>query len=284
MPLPRGARLSSRNALAQAQPHRALIGAPPSFFRLAAKVPLSMYGNDQYGDCVTAEEYSAKAAWGIVGTNQEAIDTARKWGGLNGADLATILDYATHGFTVGGAVVQDGVKQSVNYCDYAALCNAIYQDQVKIAVGANALESAGAGSGRPWIFLTARMESIDHCIGLAGYGTLAECCAAIGLQVPAGADPTLPSVVAETWSDYGVCPWEHGLLPIMDSTPDNGNSEAWIRMPNTVNGPNPPPPPGPPPVPPPTPGPGPCPWRREDVESFAHDIMRGVARALRSLP
>lgn len=65
----------------------------------------------------------------------------------------------------------------------------------------------------------------------------------------------------------------------MDSSTSHGSSEAWIRVPDTVDGPTP----VPPSPRPPEPQPGPCPWRQADVEDFAHSITRGVARALRSV-
>ena len=281
MPLMRGARLSPRHILAATSPH--ISGpAPASFFRLA-KSPLPVFGNDRYGDCVTAEEFSAKAADGHLGTDTEAIDTARNWGGLNGADLATILDYAAAGFTVGGVRVADGGRQTVNYLSWDNLTSAIYQGQVKIAVGANALQHAGAGSGRPWAIGQAYAESIDHCIGIAGYGTWAECCQAIGYNTGVNIGDATPSLVGETWGDYGVIAYVGGLLPIMNSSPTRGNSEAWLRVPTTIipsPDPSPTPTPGPTPTPP---SPGPCPWRREDVEAYAHAITRGVAAGLRSM-
>lgn len=232
MPLMRGAILSPRHVLAAATPHLAL-PVPTSFFRLA-KTPLPFFGNDRYGDCVTAEEYTAKAADGRLGTDSEAIASARKWHGLNGADLSTILDYAASGFTVGGQSVQDGDKQSVDYTNYASLCSAIFQGQVKIACGSNALEASGAGQGRPWVMNSARMEGIDHCTGIPGYGTFSECCKAIGWTQTVNIGDSTPSVIDETWGSYGVIPYTACLLPIMDSTPGKGNSEAWLRVPTTI--------------------------------------------------
>ena len=201
MSLMRGAILSPRHKLAAATPHR---GAPPpsSFFRLAA-MPLPMFGNDTYGDCVTAEEYTAKAADGHLGTNAEAIATAKKWGGLNGADLSTILQDAKEGFTVGGTELADGSAQTVNYTDWPSLCSAIAEGQVKIAVSANQLESAGAGNVAVWFLLAATLDSsLDHCVGLAGYGTLAErrgprC---VG---PSGADSSQQCVCLRLGADMG---------------------------------------------------------------------------------
>src|SRR5579862_1253171 len=278
MPLMRGAKLSPRHILAAATPHVAA-PVPASFFRLA-QTPLPMFGNDQYGDCVTAEEYTAKAGDGHLGTDAEAINTAGKWGGLNGVDLSTILDYAAQGFAVGGQQLADGGKQTVNYTDWASLTSAIYQGQVKIAVAASQLQNAGAGRGTGWFLTDAtRDPGIDHCIGVAGYGSLADCCAAIGVLISSAADASILCLIVETWGGYGIVSYS-ALLAIMNSTPQAGNSEAWLRVPTTVG---PAPGPTPTPTPPATPTPGPCPWRQSDVEDFAHAITRGVARAFRSL-
>lgn len=283
MPLMRGAILSPRHKLAAATPHKAE-PAPANFFRLAT-TPLPMFGNDRYGDCVTAEEYTAKAADGFLGTNAEAISTADAWGGLNGADLSTILDYAAKGFPVGGRTLKDGPKQAVNYTDWPSLCSAIFAGQVKIAVAARQLERAGAGGSGVWFLLSAQIDNgIDHCVGLAGYGTLAECCNALGAQAPASADMAAKCVILETWGGYGIVAYDHALLPIMASTSTSGNSEAWLRVPTTID-PNPAPGPTPPPVPPtpPTPTPWHCPWSAGEIESVVHAAVRGAARAFRSL-
>ena len=36
-----------------------------------------MWGNDEYGDCVSAEEYAAKAQDGDVGSDSDCISFAR---------------------------------------------------------------------------------------------------------------------------------------------------------------------------------------------------------------
>src|SRR5208337_4899306 len=102
---------------------------------------------------------------------------------------STILQDAKSPYTVGGEQVEDGSAQTVNYTDWPSLCSAIATGQVKIAVSASQLESAGAGNGTVWFLLTASLDpSLDHCIGLAGYGTLSECCAALSVSPPSGAD------------------------------------------------------------------------------------------------
>lgn len=108
---------------------------------------------------------------------------------------------------------------------------------------------------------------VHNCTGLAGYGTFADCCKAIGYTASVGIGDATPSVVLETWGSYGVVPYTASLLPMMDSTPGRGNSEAWLRVPTTVvDAPVGPPDPGPAPLPDPllAVGPsmvkGPCPY------------------------
>ena len=55
----RGAIPTSRHELAASIPHEAKHVAPPNFIIIPQKI--SMWGNNQYRDCVTAEEAFAKA-------------------------------------------------------------------------------------------------------------------------------------------------------------------------------------------------------------------------------
>jgi hypothetical protein len=228
-----------------------------------ANAPDNTYSGPLYGNCVGAEEFTAKAADGHLGTDAEAIAASRAWGTLNGGDLATILDEAASTpYQVGGQMLLDGPKQTVNYLDWSALTGAIVDGQVKIAIAANQTESAGAGEGRVWFMLSANYDNgIDHCVGLAGFGSLADCCAELKVPVPSGADSTQLCVVMEEWADgdttvvgsggYGIVSYP-ALLAVMSSTPTAGNSEAWLRVPTTVI-PNPPVPVPNPPTPSPTP-------------------------------
>jgi len=277
MPFLRGARLSSRQKLAAAHPHVAVV-VPPNFARLAKT--LQLWGNDQYGDCVTAEEAAAKSQDGIVYTDAEIVANARKYGNLDGADLATVLDqWAAHGCVApDGTAYKDGGKQSVGYTDWTTLCSGIYQGQVKIAVAAQQLEDAGGGNSDGWMLLKADRDSgIDHCVGLVGYGTHAFCCQQLGVAVSTNHDPNTPSVILFTWGTYGVVSFD-ALLAVMDSTPTYGNSEAWVRIPQTAGiGPAP----TPAPTPAPAPIPSPCPWSREDVDHYVTTVVRAVARGIK---
>ncbi len=75
MPVPsakRGAIPADRHALAAAKPYSAVpVAAPPTY--LVIPQQLSFWGNDNYGDCVTAEEAFAKAC-----NNPETFITGRR--------------------------------------------------------------------------------------------------------------------------------------------------------------------------------------------------------------
>ena len=77
----RGALPSPRSVLAAAVPHTALIGAPPNFIMKPARI--SMWGNADHKDCVTAEEAFAKACH-----NPENLHFGRRRHRVGGGDTA----------------------------------------------------------------------------------------------------------------------------------------------------------------------------------------------------
>ena len=105
-PRPRGARPTPRHVLAAARPHVHGGTTPPNCFWIPSK--LSYWLNDVDGDCVSAEEYFAKAAT----TNPEAIGSAAEvtnfittYGLANGAGLTQVMDLViANGLTVAGQV------------------------------------------------------------------------------------------------------------------------------------------------------------------------------------
>jgi hypothetical protein len=244
---PRGARPSPRHKLAAAQPHVA-IAAPAEFAHLSPT--LHYWGNQTYGNCVPTESMAAKAADGFVATEAEGIAWAQANGWLNGAELTEVMDVAIKdGIPIGGQVLKDGPYNSVDWTDYPTLCSAIAQGQVKIGVAATQLENA-VGDSNGWTLLIARQDgNIDHCTGLAGYGSLAYCCQQLGVSVPSGANPATPCVILFTWSTYGIL--SHDALKAI-------TAEAWLRVPTTIT-PAPAPTPSPTPTPAPTPAPAPTP-------------------------
>ena len=247
----RGARPSSRHALLAAVPYQRKATYPAQFAIVPSQ--LSYWGNQQDGDCVTAEEAYAKAAWSIASglpelfvPEQEAVRWAAKNGYLNGASLTEVMDsMAQSGFQVGTQTYSDGPYTGVDYSDESTLQSAISDGPVKIAIDADALPSS-AGNGNGWWTLATQVyQNTDHCVGLSGYGTAAYLFAALGLPVPAGLDPTQAGYLLFTWSSLGFV--THGWL--MGTC-----SEAWLRQPTT---PGQSPVPAPAPVPPNPPAPVP---------------------------
>jgi len=247
---PRGARPSSAAAKAAAKKFR-VMGAPPD--NLAVVPPqLRMWGNDQYGDCVSASEAYAKAHYSVqcglpelCATDQEVIAWADEHGFLNGAELGEVLDAMTKtGMNIGGTVYTDGPKELVDFRSSAAIKMALVEGPVKIAIDADALPS-GAGNSSGWFSTdTTRMTNYDHCVELGAYGSAAFLFGALKVPLPAGLPADTFGYLLFTWSTIGFVTqgWINGCC-----------CEAWLRRP-TTNGYTPVPPP-PPPPPPPIPSP-----------------------------
>lgn len=234
----RGARPSPPHKLLAAQPFLGIVA--PAQFAIVPK-QLNMWGNSQYGDCVSAEEAFAKACHTpeIFIDEQTVIDWARKNGFLNGADLKEVCDaMEKHGFQVGNQLYNDGSAQGVDYSNESVLQAAIAQGNVKIAIDASALPS-GAGNQQGWYkFGGGSFRNTDHCTSLSGYGTAGYLFGQLGVPVPSGVDPNKPNCYLHfTWSTIGVV--DHDWL--MGTC-----TEAWVRSPTTV---------GVPPLPDPKPDP-----------------------------
>ena len=184
-----GAFPSPRHKLAAAQPFRPTLTAIPATWGVVAPL-YRMWGNDRYGVCVTSEEAANIAnfcaASGIPGhvlTDDEVITWARRNGFLNGAYLEEVMDKlqvaARDGLPGGLAKHFVGPYRAVDWHDRPALCAAIYESRAQVNIG---IASSGLnnqpGDDNGWIVLSAsKSRSIDHCVGLCGYGTLAEMCA-----------------------------------------------------------------------------------------------------------
>jgi len=237
-------------------------GPTPSW---SAFVPgqLSMWGNDQYGNCTVAEE-----AFHLAAQNPEIFisdDIVIAWGAKNGFnDGATLTDpmdqMAKAGMVSGGTTYGDGPYTAVNYSDEPTLQNAISFAPVKIGIDASALPS-GAGNQQGWFALggtPGQFTSEDHCVSLSGFGTAQQLYQALGVAMPSGLQPTQRGYLLYTWKTLGFV--DH---PWLMST----EAEAYLRnpsstangqpLPNPGAGPTPPVPPVPPiPPVPPTPVPG----------------------------
>ena len=250
---PRGAKPSPRHVLAGARPHRPSATPPAQ----VAYVPqrLDYWGNDRYGDCVSAEEAFAKACY----TPEIFVpaDTVISWAGprgyLDGADLTPVMQsMETGGFQLAGQLYNDGPYSAVDYSNEAVLQSAIALGPVKIAIDANALPS-GAGKQQGWYAVSGgHFPNTDHCVSLCGYGTAAWLFQQLKVTLPAGLAADMPGYLLFTWSTIGFV--THAW--IMSTC-----AEAWMRNPTTIGVPplTPPAPPAPPPAPVPTPAPTPAP-------------------------
>lgn len=241
---PRGARPSPRYVLCGAPAFRAVFAPPPQVAWVPPK--LSYWGNNQYGDCVSAEEAFAKACYGLDGQgggkngeifieDSTVISWARQNGYLNGADLGSVLkSMSQSGFQVGSQLYNDGPYHTVDYSNEGVLQAAIAQGPVKIAIGAGALPS-GAGSKQGWYALGGHDSNTDHSVSLAGYGPAGWLYDQLQVSLPSALTASMPGYLLFTWSTIGFVDhkWVMGTCV-----------EAWIRNPTTV---------GIPPLTPPTP-------------------------------
>lgn len=239
----RGAIPTPRHRLAAATPHCPQEATlPPQVAYIPPKI--SMWGNNQYGDCVSAEEAFNKAASGKFVSDTVVINWANKNGYLNGAMLDEVMDsMARDGFHQDGNVYGDGGYKSVDYSNEATLQSALAIAPVKIGIDAGGLPS-GAGNNQGWMGFggsPGEYSNEDHCVALAGYGPLSWLCAQLGVSVPSGADPTKVCYLLFTWSTIGIV--DHDRIMAM-------TGEAWLRDPSTLVNGAPIPNPGPQPLPP----------------------------------
>lgn len=233
--------------------HRAPLAAsiPTQVMMIPAR--LSMWGNSQYGMCVTTESCFAMAAYStyvkapeVFITEATAINWARDHGVLNGATLLEVIEgMQKDGIKdENGILRKEGKSSVVDYTDEDTLKSALAIGPVSIAIDSNSLPS-DAGSRNGWnAFNVGNFSNTDHDVGLAGYGSTVVLAQALGVTPPANAPPT--SYLVFTWNSIGMV--SHGWIK-------STVAEAWLRTPTIVGmGPSPEPPPPPPPPPPVTPG------------------------------
>lgn len=251
---PKATAKNPRKTGAKPTPGHKLASAPKFTAPAAEAVPvqiayvpkqLDMWGNDQYGDCVSAEEAFAKACYQpeIFISTSEVVRWATAGGYRDGANLTPVMDsMARSGFRgAGNQLYNDGGYASVDYSTQSVLQAAIAQGPVKIGIDSNALPQ-GAGNDQGWHATGGRPGQFgneDHCVALAGYGPTKWLYEQLGVALPAG----LPTngYLLYTWSTIGFV--DHAW--IMSTV-----GEAWVRNPTTI---------GVPPLTPPTPPPGPTP-------------------------
>lgn len=221
--------------------HRA-ISAPPSVIYVPKR--LSYWGNNQYGDCVTAESVFSMAAYStyiglpkqIFITDAATISWARSHGWLEGAFLLDVIqDMQKDGIKdEDGVLRKAGTPSAVNYSDEATLQSAIAQGPVSIAINASAL-SSGAGNKSGWYNFGGGAHGSNHDVSLFGYGATADLFKALNVTAPSNAPAT--GYYCYTWSTIGVVDYRWVA---------NTVEEAWVRNPTVTDlAPLPPPPPPP---------------------------------------
>jgi hypothetical protein len=225
----RGAIPSSRHEVAAATPHIALLTIPPNYIWPYGQI--SIWGNDKYGDCCTAEEAFAKACDpDVFISDSVVIDWATRNNILNGVSLVGVLHLMQKtGFKQKGFMWDDGNPYSVDWTNPGTLNSAICHGPVKIGVAADQLETTCRNYGffKSGWFATgyAQDNNEDHCVSLYGYGTIAWLAQHLKVPVPAGVDGTQPGYALFTWSSVGIID-QPSMLAI--------THEAWLRTPTTV--------------------------------------------------
>ena len=227
---PRGARPSPRHRLAATAPH--FITGPTPTQYLWKPSQLSMWLNDEDGDCVTAEEAFAKACNNpeIFITDATVLAWATKNNVLNGTELTTVLDLMqSAGFPQDGKLYNDGPFTSVDWTNSNALQNAIAQGPVKIGVAADQLENAvpNPPTNGWWANNFVKDENLDHCVSLCGYGTIQWLLSQLLPAARYDGDASQPGYALFTWDSIGVID-----VPSMLAI----TGEAWLRTPVTVLG------------------------------------------------
>ena len=113
---------------------------------------LSVFENDTYGDCVTAEEcQNINTGTNYVVPNADVLAFGQKYDLLNGSDLPTVLKLMeADGLPSGGTTYKDGPYAAVNMQSYEEMCAALVEfqasggppTQIKLGVAADQLEAA----------------------------------------------------------------------------------------------------------------------------------------------
>ena len=226
----RGAIPSPRHLLAAAKPH-IIVGTTPEQF-LYFPQQLSIWGNGQYGDCVTAEEAFNKAC------NSPEIfipeELAIAWAGinnyLNGAVLTDVLTtMQQYGFPMNGINYNDGSYCAVNWMENGpggVLQNAISNvGTVKLGVAAAQFGTFWSNANGWFATGLAAGNQEDHCVSLCGYGTIGWLASQFGVSVPGNLNPNDQGYAMFTWGTIGIID-----IPSLQ----NITYEAWVRNPTNT--------------------------------------------------
>ncbi len=239
--LPRGAKRTPAHKIAAAVKAGTLLvhtgkyqkASPPFVTRVPGT--MSYLGNNQYGDCVTAESCFSMEAYSvglglpeIVISDNTAIAWATSHGVRDGADLLQVIQMMQQdGITAtDGKLYKAGTPATVDFSNEATLQSAIAIGPVSLGIDANGLPS-GAGSGSGWYMFGGSPDQFsneDHDVDLCGYGTKEQLFGALNTPVPAGA-PGGVLYLIYTWAGIGVT--DHAGVMSM-------SGEAYVRTPTVV--------------------------------------------------
>jgi hypothetical protein len=226
--VPSGEFPSPNQELAAAQPYKP--GAAPESF-LAWPIEIGLGGNEKVTTLWAEEAFAKACAEPKVFVPTDVVArAARQCGSSNFARFMQ-----THGFQMDGKAYLDGPFNSVNWTNATILNSAIYSHgPVKIGVGAEDFQRNAHGLVTPgtsgWaMYNYPKNRPEDHCVGLCGYGTLAELVSLferhhVAVNVPHGM-PTGLCYAMFTWNSIGIIDQQSML---------NMTYEAWIRIPVTI--------------------------------------------------
>ena len=227
-----GAIPTPRHELAAAMPFvpaaGVLAAAPPNCLHRPQR--LSFWHNDQYGDCVTAEEAFAKACHDpeIFISDAEVEQWATSHGFYEGAVIVYVLKAMQQdGFQQDQNAYNDGAYSAVNWTDVATLQSAIAAGPVKIGLAEGQLQAPfQAHYGKSgWIAVGFQHDSnYNHCVSLCGYGTIEWLAQQLNTTVPSGVNGTQQGYAMFTWGSIGIIDVP-SFLAI--------TNEAWLRTPTT---------------------------------------------------
>lgn len=238
--MPRGLIPSPEEALRTARVYvpRTLMAMPSSFLQWPYK--MSYWGNDKYGDCVTAEEAFAKvtASGHYFIPECTVIGWAERNGYLNGTTCSSVLStMRDKGIDFSMNILYDGNFSIINYKDCTALRNAIYCcGPVKLSIDSKYMQpvtSPAKGNMTPgesgWaLYNYPQSGKHDHCVSVCGYGLLDDLISEFKkYQIDVRKSSGMPGgmwYAVFTWNSIGIVD-EQSLL--------NMTYEAWARDPVT---------------------------------------------------